>query len=180
MSFADRIVDPGDTVRLTVTFYQNGVPFTPYSVSDVTIYDAPVGGTAIFTATPESTVTGIYYIDYTVPSSTPNNTFFYDEWTWQASSTLDPQTTRYTFLTTALGSGGAGDIFSSSPSGTNLSIELRIQTLESGYNKISTILTNLATRKQIVQLGGIHQRDTQEIKALIDGIDERVTGLEDA
>ena len=175
MSFAARIADPGSTIRLTVSFFQNGVLFDPVIVADVNIFDQAVGGSIVFTATPIKTVVGVYHIDYPIPAGTATGLFFFDEWTWTATIAAGAKIQRYCFLT-----GAVGDIFASAPSGGPLTFELRFQTLELAVANLSCAFNNVAKRKELTQLSGIVQIEDSNINDSVAALDARIKLLEDA
>jgi hypothetical protein len=175
MSFAARIADPGSTIRLTVSFFNNGVLFDPFSVSDVNIFDQAVGGSIVFTATPVKTAVGVYHIDYPIPAATANGLFFFDEWTWAATAATGSKIQRYCFLT-----GAVGDVFASAPSGGPLTFELRFQTLEAAVADLACAFNNVAKRKELKQLSGIVQIGDANLNAAVTALDARVKLLEDA
>lgn len=85
-------------ITLRVRFLENGVPFTPYSVSAVNIYAVAVGGVAIASLTPTEEETGLYSVafsasDYGITSAVT----LYDEWTWTANEGMSSKTQRYSF-----------------------------------------------------------------------------------
>jgi hypothetical protein len=176
MSFENRIADPGTTIRLTVSFFKNGVLFDPFNISTVTIFDAPSGGNGVYNATPIKSSTGIYYIDYPIPGNTETGIFFYDEWTWIATETSGTKVQRYSFLTGT--ASGTGEIFSSEPSGGALTLELRIQALEKTTNEVVKALNKVAKRKEISYLSSIIELDLGNINTSIDSIVERLNALE--
>jgi len=90
-----RTPDAGTTATLEVRFYENGTLFDPFNVTDVNIYDAPVGGTAVATGlTPIQISTGVYQVTWDVPEAqTPGN--YYDEWSWVAADGMATKVQRY-------------------------------------------------------------------------------------
>jgi hypothetical protein len=86
---------PGSTVRLRAKFYDNGVLTDPDSFpSDVGIYLVPSGGSPLATVTPAREALGIYYVDYTLPTTFASNNL-YDEWTWIGDAGMSPNVQRY-------------------------------------------------------------------------------------
>ena len=57
----------GQTTRLKVKFYRNGVLADPYSVGSVQIKN-PLG-TVLATSSPTQESTGVYYVDYAIPDA---------------------------------------------------------------------------------------------------------------
>lgn len=90
-------------LTIKAKFYRNGVPFNPYSISDVRIYDVATGHPApIATLTPIQESTGIYYVtfyasDYGLSEEART---LYDEWSWVAESDMSSNTQRFTFYLT--------------------------------------------------------------------------------
>ena len=76
-----RRASAGSSVVVAAQFYQNGVLADPFQIVDVSIYDAPTGGTAISTALPTtSPATGTLNATWAIPSGLPSGTY-YDRWT---------------------------------------------------------------------------------------------------
>jgi hypothetical protein len=71
----------GAPVRLRVRFFLDGNLHDPYSISPVKLFLFPTGGTPIATITPTQESTGIWYVDYLLPT-TWQSTVLYDEWEW--------------------------------------------------------------------------------------------------
>jgi hypothetical protein len=86
----------GQSVNLTVKFYDKGVLTKPYSVSDVDILDAYSGGNTLDTLTPTQVSTGEYRVTYSIPTNLVPGAY-YDQWTWQAESDMASQTRTYSF-----------------------------------------------------------------------------------
>ena len=178
MSIRTRIANPGDTIRLTVSFYKNGVLFEPYSISDVKIYDDETGGTLITTLTPVSNITGVYYVDYPIPLETPPDTVLFDEWTWQATVTLAQKVIRYNFLVGIVGGTSEGGSYTSVASGIG-DIEARLQMLEGAYSDILSLLnTKVVMRPAMLGLVSIFNRQIQELQNKDDELDTRLSVFE--
>lgn len=143
-----RIGLPGDAITLTVRFYKNDELYVPLSVSNVKIYDAEVGGTLLATLVPTTSSIGVYSVTWIIPSTLALNIYLYDEWTWQASTTLESRTVRYTFITGAI---GLGDIYTIEPSSI-ANFEYRIQVLERAQSDMITTMNDKVVLKSQLKI----------------------------
>lgn len=155
-----RAVSKGSPITLEAKFYEDGVLFDPYSVTtSVGIYNASAGGTLITTLTATKTATGTWSVTWSVPAGQTSGTY-YDEWTWQALSTMTVATQRNAFT--------VGSNFTLVPNGNALTLENRLLVIETAINDLATALNNVPTKKQINAWQVLFQKSLNEIQQELD------------
>ena len=86
----------GKSISLGIKFYQNGDLYDPYEITSVGIYTAESGGTLVAALSATRLSTGYYVATWNIPSSYTATTL-YDQWVWQAESTMATNTQTYSF-----------------------------------------------------------------------------------
>ncbi len=95
----------GDVISLRVRFYQSkpgaapgtvSDPLTPFSLATVEIFNVAIGGISIASLTASEIEPGLFEVIFNAPTSLPPGKFF-DEWTWEATSTSGTKVQRYQF-----------------------------------------------------------------------------------
>jgi hypothetical protein len=72
------------------------VPFIPFSVGQVEIYNAKVGGALLATLTPAETALGLYQVTWDIPTSV-GPCMLYDRWSWVAAQGMAGKTQTFEF-----------------------------------------------------------------------------------
>lgn len=106
---AARVGRVGSDLTITVRFYESGVLFDPYDISDVDILNP--SGTVVATLPPTQQSTGVYTVTWNIPIGTTPG-YYNDRWTWIAINGMSTKIQAYTFRVDAApaefcGGGGA-------------------------------------------------------------------------
>lgn len=149
----------GEELTLEIRFYDNGVLFEPSSVTLlVGIFNVTSGGVPITTLIPTQVSTGIYQVIWDIPIEQQPGTY-YDEWTWRAVAGIDEKVQRNTFTVSSE--------FVMAPTQNTLTLERRLQLIETRINSLQVVSNNLVQRKEYNAIMVLFQREHQELRQLI-------------